>query len=168
VDAENGATKLAVLQRVQSAKAKVSKTKLATGEQKALERCWTMAMEPDRFERVEILDKKGKPVLDKRGKPRTKPFTWEFDYKIIYFWTSQFVHVTIDSLDNHAATPGKPFKIFNPKTDPQVRRTNLAEMALFNTAITMHKILVAAFRSLGQQYPEKLSKLVEACVRSFV
>jgi hypothetical protein len=129
---------------------------------------WTMAMEPDRFEKVAVVDRKGKPVLDKRGKPKTKPFTWEFDYKVIYFWTSQFVHVTIDSLDNHAATPEKPFRAYTPETGTPLRRTDLGEMALFNTAITMHKILLAAFRSLGHAYPEELSKPIEACVKSFV
>lgn len=152
----------------QALKRKYPKQSWLQANRKHSKGVWTMAMEPDRFDRVEIVDGKGKPVLNKRGKPRTKPFTWEFDYKIIYFWASQFVHVTIDSLDNHAAAPGKPFKVFNPQTDPPARRTNLSEMALFNTAITMHKILVATFRSLGQQYPEKLSKRVEACVKAFI
>jgi hypothetical protein len=129
---------------------------------------WTMAMEPDRFEKVAVLDKKGKPVFDKRGRTKMKPYTWELDYRIIYFWTSQFVHVTIDSLDNHAATPGTPFKVYVPETGTPVRKTDLGELALFNTALTMHKILVAAFRSLGHDYPEKLSKAIEACVESFV
>jgi hypothetical protein len=129
---------------------------------------WTMAMEPDRFEKVAVVDRKGKPMLDKRGRPKMRPFTWEFDYEVIYFWTSQYVHVTIDSLDNHAAIPHKPFKVYNPQTGTPLRRTDLGDMALFNTAITMHKILIAAFRSLGQTYPDELSKLIEACVRSFV
>jgi hypothetical protein len=129
---------------------------------------WTMAMEPDRFEKVAVVDSKGKPVLNRRGQPKMKPFTWEFDYKIIYFWTSQYVHVTIDSLDNHSAMPEKPFRVYNPETGTPVRRTDLGEMALFNTAITMHKILLVAFRSLGQVYEEELSKPIEACVKSFV
>ena len=127
-----------------------------------------MAMEPDRFDRVAIVDARGNPVLTKRGKPLTRPFTWEFDYRIIYFWTSQFVHVTIDSLDNHAAIPGKVFRVYSPEKGTPVRRTNLGEMALFNTAITMHKILIAAFRSLGHSYPDHLSRPIEACVKSFV
>ena len=129
---------------------------------------WTMANEPDRFEKIAVLDGKGKPVLDKRGKPKMKPFTWGFDYEIIYFWTSQYVHVTIDSLDNHAVTPEKPFRVYTPETGIPVRRTDLGDMALFNTAMTLHKILVSAFRSLGLSYPEELSEPIEACVKSFV
>jgi hypothetical protein len=129
---------------------------------------WTMAMEPDKFEKIAVVDRKGKPVLDKRGKPKMKPYTWEFDYKIIYFWTSQYVHVSIDSLDNHAATPEKPFKVFIPQTGTPIRRTDLGDMALFNTAMMLHKILAAAFRSLGHTYPKELSDPIGDCVKSFV
>ena len=129
---------------------------------------WTMAMEPDRFEKIAVVDNKGKPVLNKRGKPKMKPFTWEFDYRIIYFWTSQFVHVTVDSLDNHAATPDKTFKIYNPQTGTPVRNADIGTTALFNTVVTMHKILIAAFRSVGHEFPERLSEPLETCVRSLM
>jgi hypothetical protein len=129
---------------------------------------WTMAMEPDRFEKIAVVDRKGKPVLDRRGKPKMKPYTWEFDYKIIYFWTSQYVHVSIDSLDNHAAIPEKPFKVYNVETGTPHRRTDLGDMALFNVAMTMHKILASVFRSLGHEYPKALSDPIGDCVKSFV
>jgi hypothetical protein len=129
---------------------------------------WTMATEPDRFEKIAVVDKKGQPVLDKRGKPKMKPFTWEFDYRIIYFWTSQFVHVTIDSLDNHAATPDKAFRVYDPQTGTPIRNADIGVTALFNTVVTMHKILIAAFRSLGHEFPEQLSKPLEACVKSLM
>jgi hypothetical protein len=129
---------------------------------------WTMAMEPDRFEKVAVIDSKGKPVLNKRGQPRMKPFTWEFDYRLIYFWTSQFVHVTVDSLDNHAATPDKTFKVYDPQTGTPVRNADIGTIALFNTVVTMHKILLAAFRSIGHEFPEELSKPLEACVKSLI
>jgi hypothetical protein len=126
---------------------------------------WTMAMEPDRVETIGVVDRKGKPVLNKWGKPKMKPFTWEFDYRIIYFWTSQFVHVTIDSLDNHAATPDKTFKVYDPQTGTPVRNPDIGTTALFNTVITMHKILIAAFRSIGHEFPEELSGPLEACAK---
>ena len=129
---------------------------------------WTMAMEPDRFEQVPVLNKAGKPVLDKRGKPKLKPFTWAFDYQVIYFWASQFVHVTIDSLDNHAALPDRPFIVYTQGSRPSTRKTDLGDMALFNTIFYMHRILVAAFRSIGHTYPDELSKPVGALIKSFV
>jgi len=129
---------------------------------------WTMAMERDRFEKIAVVDSKGKPVLNKRGKPKMKPFTWEFDYRIIYFWTSQFVHVTVDSLDNHAATQDKTFKVYDPQTGTPVRNANIGTTALFNTVMTMHKILIAAFRSIGHEFPEELSKPLEACLKSLM
>lgn len=152
----------------QTLKRKYPKQSWVQASRKHSKGVWTMAMEPDRFEKVPVIDAKGRAVLDKRGRPKMKPFNWEFDYKIIYYWTSQYVHVTIDSLDNHAAVPGKAFKVYRPETGIPVRRTDLGEMALFNVAITMHKILVVTFRSIGHAYPEVLSKPIEACVRAFV
>jgi hypothetical protein len=129
---------------------------------------WTMAMEQDRFEKVAVVDSKGKPILNKRGKPKMKPFTWGFDYRIIYFWTSQFVHVTIDSLDNHAATPGQVFRVYDPQTGTPVRHPDIGTTALFNTVVTIHKILIAAFRSIGHEFPEALSKSLASCVKSLM
>jgi hypothetical protein len=129
---------------------------------------WTMAMEPDRFEKVPLVSKAGSPVLNKRGKPRFRPLNWEHDYKIIYFWTSQYVHVTIDSLDNHTAFPGKPFSVYTQGGRPQVRRTDIGGMALFNTILYTHRILLAGLRALGHTYPEELSKPITAFVESFI
>src|ERR1700692_2716558 len=86
---------------------------------------WTMAMEPDRFEKVPMVSKAGAPILNKRGQPRLRPLNWEHDYKVIYFWASQYVHVTIDSLDNHTAVPGKLFSVYTQGGRPQVRRTDM-------------------------------------------
>ncbi len=127
---------------------------------------WTMAMEPDRFEKMPMLTKSRQAVLNKRGKPRFKPLNWEHDYRVIYFWTSQYVHVTIDSLDNHAAVPGKAFMIYTQGSKPPIRRTDLGEMAIFNTALYIHRILLAGFRALGHGYPDELSKPIMAFVES--
>lgn len=130
---------------------------------------WTMAIEPDRYEKVPLLDKKGKPVLDKHGKPKLQPYTWVFDYEILYFWTSQFVHVTIDSVDNHNALPGKLFSVYTQGCRPSVRKNNnLGSMAIFNTILYMHKILASGFNGLGHKCPDKLSNPVDALLKSLV
>ena len=129
---------------------------------------WTMAMEPDRFEKVPVLDKARKPVLNQRGKHKLKPLTWEYDYKIIYFWTSQYAHVTIDSLENHAALPGMPFTVHTPGSRPTRGGTYPGEMALFNTIMYMHKILLVGLRGIGHPFPDELSKPIEALMKSFL
>jgi hypothetical protein len=126
-----------------------------------------MALENDRFERVPLL-KNGKPVLNKQGKPKMMPYSWEYDYKIIYFWTSHYVHVNVESLDNHSIYPEKPFRIYTQGSRPQLRSTDLGDMALFNTAIYLHKILVAAFRALGHTYPEELAGYINRLLDSFI
>jgi hypothetical protein len=127
---------------------------------------WTMAMEPDRFEKMPMLTKSRQAVLNKRGMPRFKPLNWEHDYRVIYFWTSQYVHVTIDSLDNHTAVPDKTFRVYTQGSRPPIRNTNLGEMAIFNTVLYIHRILLAGFRALGHEYPDELSKPIIAFVES--
>ena len=117
---------------------------------------------------IAVVDSKGRPVLNERWRPRDEAVAWEFDYRIIYFWTSQFVHVTVDSLDNHAATPDKTFKVYDPQTGTPVRNADIGTTALFNTVVTMHKILIAEFRSIGHEFPEELSEPLEACVKSLM
>jgi hypothetical protein len=41
-------------------------------------------------------------------------------------------------------------------------------MALFNTIFYVHRILLAAFRSIGHTYPDELSKPLVALIESLV
>jgi hypothetical protein len=84
--------------KLQSMERKFPKQNWLQASKKHAKGIWLMAMEPDRYLKVPVLDKNRKPVLNKRGKPKLKPFTWEVDYRIMYFWKSQYVHSTIDSL----------------------------------------------------------------------
>jgi len=157
---------MATYKKFQSMERKFPKLGWQQASKKHAKGIWTMAMEPDRYEKVPVLDKSGKPVLNKRGKPKLKPLNWALDYKVMYFWESQYVHVTIDSLDNHAAIPGRPFVAYTQGSRTSRRKTDFGDLALFNTVTNMHKILLAGFRGLGHSYPEELSKPVEALMQS--
>jgi hypothetical protein len=148
----------------QSLERKFPKQSWLQASKKRSKGIWTMAMEPDRFEKMPMLTKFREAVLNKHGKPRFKPLNWEHDYRVIYFWTSQYVHVTIDSLDNHTAAPDKAFRVYSEGSRPPIRKTGVGEMAIFNTAIYIHRILLAGFRALGHEYPDELSKPIMAFV----
>lgn len=152
----------------QSMERKFPKQSWVQASKKHSKGIWTMAMEPDRFEKMPMFTKSRQALLSKRGKPRFKPLNWEHDYRVVYFWTSQYVHVTIDSLDNHTALPGKPFSVYTQGSRPPIRKTNLGEMAVFNTILYIHRILLAGFRALGHTYPDELSKPIMAFVESLV
>ena len=103
--------------------------------------------------------------LDSQEKtPDGKPVKWEFDYDWIYFWTSQYVHATVASIETHAWEPPKSWESFKPFSVniAPYRGKHTSGLAVFNTAIYLHKILVLAFRALGQPYPVTLSKPLEA------
>lgn len=97
---------------------------------------WMMANEPDKHEMLNGV-----------------PFKWEFDYDWIYFWTSQYVHATVVSLDSHAVLPLEPFLM----TAAPARGRFTDGLAVFNTAAYLNKILISAFRALGHPFDPKLA-----------
>jgi hypothetical protein len=98
---------------------------------------WKMAVEPDRYEKVD-----GQPVR------------WEFDYDWIYFWTSQYVHATAVCMDSHFPKLEKAFSIH---VSPEQGK-HTAGLAVFNTGLFLSKILVMAFRAIRYDSPDELLK----------
>jgi len=93
----------------------------------------SLAIEPDTYE----FDSTGRGI------------TAEFDYEILYKYTSHFVHSTICALESHLVQRGDVFKIrgnWNPKA-----KTTLA---VFNVISIIHKIFVCGFRALRYEAPE--------------
>ena len=98
-----------------------------------------LALEPDNYE------------FEASGKPTTA----EFDYEVIFKWTSHFVHATVSSLESHLVERGDAFR---------VRARNMlshryANNALFNVLAFLSKIFVCAFRALNQEQPEVLLEI---------
>lgn len=119
-----------------------------TGSRASRGGAWMMAMEPDRYESVNGV-----------------PMKWEFDYDWMYFWTSQYVHATVVSMeDGHATRPTDPFVVRKPS---QFGRNN-AEMAVFNAAVQLNKILLMAYRTLGEPYPPEIAEPLGAFVVKMV
>jgi hypothetical protein len=87
-----------------------------------------------------------------------EPLTQDFDYEVIYPWTSQYVHVTIASLPAHETEPGTVFRI-RSRIDLE---NNLGFNALFNTLIFLSKIFVCALRGMNADQPEeRLAEVVD-------
>jgi len=100
--------------------------------------------------------------------PDGEAVKWEFDYDWIYFWTSQYVHANVASIDSHAWEPPKSWERFKPFSvliAPH-RGKHTAGLAVFNTGLYLHKVLVLAFRTLGTPYPDELSKPLEQLLTS--
>jgi hypothetical protein len=119
-----------------------------TGSKASRGGAWMMAMEPDRYESVNGV-----------------PMKWEFDYDWMYFWTSQYVHATVVSMeDGHATSPTDPFIVRKPS---QPARSS-ADMAAFNAAVQLNKILLMAYRALGYTYPPEIADPLGAFVVKMV
>ena len=80
------------------------------------------------------------------------PVTWDFDYEMIYFWTSQYVHGTVWVLNAHGVEPKEPFRVHHNKAMDK----NLPGLALFNAAVFLFKLIVTVYRGLGHDQPERV------------
>lgn len=85
-----------------------------------------------------------------------KPFKSDFDYEVIYFWTSHFVHGTVVALEDHAIEAGNVFRIRGGK-----QRQYLGDNALFNVLAFIVRSFVCAFRVMHEELPQVLNDIQE-------
>lgn len=98
-----------------------------------------MALEPDEFEK----DEHGEPTKD------------EFDYDALYFWTSQYVHATVEGTNGHAVAAGEVFKVRARSWEDKPYGVN----ALLNTVVFLCKIFVVACRAMNEEQPPFLQDM---------
>jgi hypothetical protein len=89
--------------------------------------------------------------LDELG----QPFKSEFDYEALYFWTSHYVHATVEGIHGHACAPGEIFKVRARSSEDRER----GEDASFNTVVFLCKIFIHACRSMNEEQPACLQDL---------
>jgi hypothetical protein len=87
------------------------------------------------------------------------PFVHDFAYRVIYRWTSHYVHPTIGALRNHLVQAGR---------DNFVVRSgggiDMHHMAVFNIASYTSHTMICFYRCMGDPQPERLSKWAGALV----
>ncbi len=93
-----------------------------------------------------------------------KPFKHEFDYDVVYFWTSHYVHATIIALDGHAGERGAVFRVGTRRWIEQERGAE----ALFNTLAFISKIFISGCRVIREDQPEKILQDMHALMSQFV
>jgi len=97
-----------------------------------------MALEPDNFETDPAT---GKPAV------HTVP------YRIIYRWTSHFVHPTIAGLRNHVVKPGR-----DNFTVRGMHEEDLCHLAAFNVAAYLGMVMISFYRIMGDPQPDRVAK----------
>jgi hypothetical protein len=95
--------------------------------------------------------------------PRGEGIKHDFDYNVIYWWTSQYVHGTVVSLQEHAAAEGSIFHIRARVFDEKRRGYD----ALFNALIFLSKMFVCAFRAMNADQPEEILGEVGKLAKAF-
>jgi len=96
--------------------------------------------------------------VDELGQPEKS----EFDYDALYFWTSHFVHVTVDGIEGHACEPGELFKVRGSNWRDKERGND----ALFNTLVFLDKIFIRACRAMNEEQPEALQDVYKMISKS--
>lgn len=106
-----------------------------------------MALEPDTYE----FDPLGSAI------------NCEFDYEVIYKWTSHYVHGTVSSLESHLTEAGDVFRI-RPRSWLESRK---ADNALFNVLAYVSKAFICAYRAMHDDQPQEiLQEFQESMLKS--
>lgn len=92
-----------------------------------------------------------------------QPIKQDFDYKLVYWWTSQFVHATVRSLYGHGAAQGVPFRIRANVHE----EAGYSDLALFNVLAFTSKTIVCAFRGLQDDQPAEILEEMRQAMSSF-
>lgn len=95
-----------------------------------------MALEPDNFETDPAT---GKPAV------HTVP------YRIVFRWTSHFVHPTIAALRNHVVQPGR-----DNFTVRAMHEQDLSHLAAFNIADYLGKVMISFYRIMDEPQPNRV------------
>lgn len=86
-----------------------------------------------------------------------RPVTAEFDYLVIYGWTSHYVHPTVVALESHSTGAREQFRVY-AGARKQILSERLGQLALFGVVSCLAKIAICAFRGLKDAVPEELSE----------
>jgi hypothetical protein len=84
-----------------------------------------------------------------------------FDYDALYFWTSHFVHATVEGIRGHSVGGGEVFRVRMRYAEER----DLGNNALFNTCIFITKAFVQALRCMNEPQPKALNDLFGAIRR---
>jgi len=95
-----------------------------------------MALEPDT---VEVDPASGRPLAH------------DFAYRVIYRWTSHYVHPTIIALQNHVVRAGRDNFVIRARRDKDE-----SHMAVFNVACYVVNTMVCFYRCMGDPQPERV------------
>jgi hypothetical protein len=107
----------------------------------------------------------GKSLRDMALEPHTaendartgKPFVNDVGYRLIFQWTSHYVHPTIICLRNHMVKPGHdPFVVRSGKGQ------DMSHLAAFFLTSHLASTIIGFYRCLDDPQPERLSKWIAA------
>jgi hypothetical protein len=95
-----------------------------------------MALEPDMFE---VDPATGKPAIH------------HYPYRVVYRWTSHFVHPTIVALKNHVVEPGRDNFVVRG-----MHEEDLSSLAASNIAHYVSLTIISFYRCMGDPPPDRL------------
>jgi len=106
-----------------------------------------MALEPDALD----VDATGKPLV------------YDFAYKVIYRWTSHYVHPTIGALENHVVQAGRDNFVVHSGY-----LKDMGNMAVFNVASYVMHTMAWFYRCMGDPQPERVGTWANALMKHLI
>ena len=87
----------------------------------------------------------------------------EWDYEVIYKWTSFYIHSTVSALEGHFMEPREPFRIRGRHSIDK----NREEDTLVNVLGYISRIFVHAYRAMKHDAPEEILQDVHKTIAAF-
>jgi hypothetical protein len=82
-----------------------------------------------------------------------KPAVHDFAYRVVYRWTSLYVHPTVGALRNHIVQAGRDVFIVRGGDGK-----NMHHMTVFNVSCYLVNTMISFFRCMGEPQPDRLSR----------
>jgi hypothetical protein len=77
----------------------------------------------------------------------------DFAYRVVYRWTSHYVHPTVGALGNHLVQAGRDVFVVRSGNGK-----NMQHMTVFNVSCYLVNTMISFFRCMGEPQPDRLSK----------
>lgn len=104
-----------------------------------------MALEPDTYE---VNPATGEPVVH------------DFAYKVVYRWTSHYVHPTIGALENHVVQAGRDNFVINSG-----HLRDMRNIAVYNIACYVVHTMICFYRCMGDPQPHRVGMWGDALLK---
>lgn len=108
---------------------------------------------PHQWSGISIKEMATEPDTTEIDPATGKPAVHDFAYRVVYRWTSHYVHPTVGALRNHIVQAARDVFVVRGG-----KGKNMHHMAVFNVSCYLVNTMICFFRCMGESQPDRLSR----------